>query len=113
MKNKQVKLTKFFKKPKLKATPRKILLKISGVKGLIAEQIEGGKINLFIEDHGRQRLISILEIAQFKAIISIPQLELSPKRLAEILPDIPQKSILLLNEAMLVMFRESTNDSSL
>lgn len=102
----QAKLTDFFRKFQPKAPSNKILLKTSGAGGILAEQDAGGKIHLFIDINGRQKLISILSAAQFKAINAISVLELSPNKLRAILQKTSPEDILLLNEALLKLYRE-------
>jgi len=108
----QAKLTDFFRKFQPKAPPKKILLKTSGAGGILAEQDVGGKINLFIDINGRQKLISILSTAQFKAINAITPLELSPNKLKAILQKVSPEDILLLNEALLKLYRERKEDAA-
>ena len=110
MKEKQSKITDFFKKFQHKAPPRKVLLRTSGVKGILAEQGDGGKIRLLVEDHGRHKLIATLDIAQYKEMIGISPLELSPNKLKGILPKMPDQSIFLLNEALINLYRERKGD---
>lgn len=108
----QSRLTDFFRKYQPKAPPKKILLKLSGTGGLLAEQDADGKINLFVDINGRQKLISILNGTQFKAIDAIPPLELSPNKLKTILPKVAPNDILLLNEALLKLYREKTEKNT-
>jgi len=112
MRERQSQLTDFITKLRVKTPPKKVLLKSSGIRGMLAEQIEGGKINLFIESNGRQKLITILDAEQYKALTSIPIAELSPNRLSEILPKISQQDIFLLNEGLIKIYRERAGESS-
>jgi len=112
MRAQQSKLTDFITKFQPKALPKKVLLKSSGIRGLLAEQIEEGRINLFVESGGRQKLIAILDAEQYKALTSIPILELCPNRLGEILPKVAQQDILLLNEGLIKIYRERESESS-
>jgi hypothetical protein len=80
--------------------------------GILAEQDAEGKIYLFIDINGRQKLIAILDMAQFKAINAIPPLELSLNKLKIILPKVPPEGLLILNEALLKLYREKKEDPS-
>ncbi|MFX1295116.1 MAG: hypothetical protein ACFFD2_09730 [Promethearchaeota archaeon] len=103
---KQSKLTEYFKDIQPKEPPKKILLKSSGVGGIIAEQIDEGKVHLLIEHIGRQKLIAIIAAEVFMKLQAIPVSDLSPKTLKMILPKVSDNNILLLNEAMIKFYRE-------
>ncbi len=112
MKHAQKKLTDFYKKYQPKAPPKKVLLKTGGIGGILAEQIDGGNINLLVEYRGVQKLIAILKGDQFKALMEIPLDDLSPYKLREIMPKVGKIDLLLLNEAMLKFHREKRDDLS-
>lgn len=109
----QTKLTAFLQVPKAPEPPKRMLLKSSGIKGMQAELSEEGKVTLTVEHRGMQRLIAILTSDQFKALMAIPPMDLSPKALQAFLPKIPETHIFLLNEALLKIYREAQQKNRL
>ena len=102
----QARLTDFFRQPQQCVPPKKVLLKGGEIRKILAEVRNGKKIHLHVEQNGRQNLIAILERSQFDALLAVPPANLSLDRLREVLPDVPEDALLLLNGALLELYRE-------
>lgn len=103
---KQTLLTDFLKKFQSIAPPKKVLLKGSGTAGLLVEQMDDTRINLLVNENGRQKFIAVLNLEEYKSLVAIPIAKLCPEALNIILPNIAEDNILLLNEAMIKFWRE-------
>jgi len=104
----QLKVTDFLQKVPLRAgyLPIRVLLQGTEIDSAIIEQGRDMNCYLLLEKAGKQKLLAIAQAPELKQLLNIPIPKLSPSRLREIFPKIPERDILRLNEVMLKLYRE-------